>query len=244
VQTITNSNITAGTVTYHIIPTTNATPGCTGNAADYVITVHPNPIITSNLSESICSGQAFNYQITSNIAGSTYTWSRAAVSGISNAPGSGTTATISETLVNTTNNDINVTYVLTPFGQAPNACAGPSVNLVVTVRALPQASAGSDFTIPYGIFTTLNGVATGGTGLLSYNWSPNTYIATGENTLNPQTEKLFLTRTYTLTVNDASGCSASDAITVFVVGSPVTAAPTAVPSSICVGESTLLSANA
>lgn len=243
-QAILNNDVVPGNVTYHIIPTSGATPNCPGIAADYIINVDPRPEITSGLALSVCSGQSFNYQITSNIAGSSFTWSRAAVSGISNVAGSGNTSNINETLFNSTNNDIYETYVLTPFGQAPSNCAGPAENLQVRVRALPQVNAGGDFSIPYGTFTTLNGVASSGAGSLSYTWTPNTYISTGINTLTPQTEKLFASRTFNLAVADPAGCTANDNITVFVSGSPISAAPTAVPSSICFSESTTLSANA
>jgi len=244
-QTISNSGTTAGSVTYKVIPQSNYSPSCPGIPADYIINVIPNPSINSSLAESVCSGQPFNYTLTSNIAGSTFTWSRAAVSGISNPPVAiSTMAGITETLLNTTNNDIDVTYVLTPFGQAPTVCAGIPKNLIVKVRALPLVNAGLDFTIPYGTYTTLNGTATGGTGALTYAWTPNSYINSGAGTLNPQTEKLTLTRTYSLLATDAAGCSANDPITVFVVGTPVTAAPTAVPASICLGQSTTVYANA
>src|SRR6185312_717105 len=76
------------------------------------------------------SGTAFNYTITSDIA-ATYTWGRAAVPGISNpAVNNQTGNTINETLVNTADTAVNVTYVLTPLA---NGCPGAPANLVVTV---------------------------------------------------------------------------------------------------------------
>ena len=242
-QTIFNNGITAETVTYQIIPTSNFNPACPGTPAIYTININPSPAVNSSLVSEVCSGQPFSYTIGSNLSGTTFTWSRAAVSGISNAPGSGSSTIITETLINTTNNNINVIYVLTPIGQAPSMCPGIPVNLVVTVRALPLVNSGADFTIPYGTFTTLNGTASGGTGALNYTWTPNSYINTGANTLIPQTTNLILTRTYTLTVTDAAGCSANDPMTVFVVGTPVTASPSAAPASICFGQSTTLNAN-
>ncbi|WP_345162680.1 PKD-like domain-containing protein [Pontibacter saemangeumensis] len=79
------------------------------------ISVKPELLLTSasgaTVVETICSGTTFSYTPASNApAGSTYSWSRAAVSGISNAPASGVGA-ISEELVNTTSMPLQVTYV-------------------------------------------------------------------------------------------------------------------------------------
>ncbi len=243
-QTIFNSSSTPGTVTYQVIPTSNFGPACAGTSADYIINIDPLPVITSSVNEAVCSGQAFTYNITSNQPGSSFTWSRAAVAGISNASSSGASAAINETLINTTSSDISVQYLLTPIGQAPSLCTGSSGILNLLVRALPQVNAGIDLTIPYGTFTTLNGSASGGTGALNYSWTPVSYISSGSNTLTPQTDNLNTTRTYTLTIDDAAGCTSADQMTVFVVGTPLAAMPSAAPANICVGESTLLAANA
>ncbi|MBK7213379.1 MAG: hypothetical protein IPH88_08845 [Bacteroidales bacterium] len=243
-QTISNSGTTPGTVTYLITPTSNFGPACTGISSNYVTTVNPIPAITSSLTGAVCSGQNFNYLITSNLAGTTFNWTRAAVAGISNAASSGTSASINEVLTNLTNSDIDVTYVLQPYGQAPTLCAGIPQSLVVKVRALPVVNAGSDITIPFGTSTVITGTSSGGTGGLTYTWTPNAYIASGANTLAPQTINLNADRTYTLSVSDAASCANTDQMTVFISGTALTASPAAVPSTICVGNSTTISANA
>lgn len=243
-QTLLNSSLTPGTVTYQIIPTSNFGPACQGTAANYIITVNPIPSVTSSLMEAVCSNQPFSYTITSDVAGSTFAWSRAAVAGISNPASSGTNSTFSETLINLTPTDIVVTYVLTPIGSAPTSCTGTSVNLAVTVRALPVVNAGSDLTIPFGTNTTITGTTSGGTGTPTYTWTPNAYIASGANTLVPQTINLNATRTFTLGVTDAAGCISSDNMTVFITGSALASVPTANPASVCFGQSSILNANA
>lgn len=243
-QTITNTGTTSGTVTYQIIPTSNFGPNCSGTTANYTINVNPSPTITSPLNSVVCSGQPFIYAITADIAGTTFTWSREAVTDISNASASGSMATISETLVNTSNSDIEVQYILTPKGISPTLCSGNPVLLKVKVRALPHVSSGDDITIHYGTYTSLYGTASGGTGSLSYTWTPNSYIASGPNSLTPQTTNLDINRTYTLTVNDAAGCFSSDQMTVYVVGIPISAVPTSTPNEICVGGSATINANA
>ena len=85
-------------------------------------------MLSSNLSAAATSGTAFTYTATSTTAGTTFAWSRAAVTGISNAAGTGT-GNINESLVNTTTSPVNVTYVYT---LTANGCTNTQ-NVVVTV---------------------------------------------------------------------------------------------------------------
>jgi gliding motility-associated-like protein len=241
-QFLFNPGATPETVTYHIIPTSNMGMNCQGTPADYIVTVNPLPSITSSLSESICSESVFNYTITGNIAGSTFMWSRGFIPGIMNPPSSGNTPNITETLINTTAADINVTYQLTPYGTFPTLCPGSPATLDVTVRPLPAVNAGSDKFIPFGTSTSLNGTASGNALPLTYNWTPVGMIASGSTTLTPTTTNLSSNTTYTLVVTDATGCQKADQMQVIVTGSPLTVNPSATPSAICFGDSSLLTA--
>jgi len=70
--------------------------------------------LTSAISATTCSGSAFNYTPTTNLPGTTITWKRAAVVGISNpAVTTPQASTVSETLINTTNASIDVVYEFT-----------------------------------------------------------------------------------------------------------------------------------
>jgi PKD repeat protein len=102
------------------------------------ITVLQAPSLTSPLnSNSVCSGSIFNYTFSSSIAGTTYSWTRGNVAGITPNIGSGV-GDISEVLTNNTANNIVVPYTVT--STAPNGCVGiQTVN--VNVRALPTVSA-------------------------------------------------------------------------------------------------------
>ncbi|MBA0884997.1 DUF7507 domain-containing protein, partial [Flavobacterium undicola] len=136
-QTLTNpSNATAGTVQYLVTPT--ATTGlCAGAAFTITVTVNPTPVLTSTLTPlAICSTTTFSYSATSSTTGSTFSWTRAAVPGISNTAESGTNGTISEVLTNTTSNPIVVTYIVTTTA---NSCSN-SQNVTVTVNALPTVT--------------------------------------------------------------------------------------------------------
>lgn len=244
VEHINNPTYAPGTVTYHIIPS-GAAGSCGATPRDYVITVNPIPAISSPLTGSTCSNSPYSYTITSQVAGATFTWSRAAVSGILNAPANGIGATFSETLVNTTTNPIDVTYILTPTGPANTSCAGIPSNLIVTVKPQPLVDAGPDQTINNGTSTSLNGSATAGTGLITLiSWTPAASISGPSNILTPLTVQLSTSTTFTLTVTDGGNCTNSDNMLVNVTGTGLAVNPTATPEPICLGGLTHLHANA
>jgi gliding motility-associated-like protein len=126
----TNAPVTA---TYIITPSAN---GCTGTAFTYSIVVNPTATISSSSSAIICSDAAQDYKITSPASGTTYSWSREAVAGISNNAVTGQTANpITETLTNTTNAPVTVTYIITP---SANRCTGTPFSYIVTVNPRPK----------------------------------------------------------------------------------------------------------
>ncbi len=102
---INNTNY-VDSVTYVFVVNAN---GCT-NIQDVKLMVKPNPTLSSGLNYSICSGHPFSYAATSNVSGTNFSWTRAAVTGITPGATSGTTA-ISETLVNTTTAPLPVVYI-------------------------------------------------------------------------------------------------------------------------------------
>ena len=99
------------------------------NSNPAILTVNPIPVLSSNLTATAASGTAFTYTAASSTTGATFAWSRAAVTGISNASANGT-GNINETLVNTTASPVNVTYVYT---LTANSCTNTQ-NVVVTVK--------------------------------------------------------------------------------------------------------------
>ncbi len=111
---------------------------CVSPRTQVDVTLTPVPNVTSAISGIACSGNAQSYTITSDVPTATFTWSRAAVAGISNPTVTNqTSSTIAETLINTTGNAINVTYVITPLS---GTCSGPAFNYVVTVYPLPTVT--------------------------------------------------------------------------------------------------------
>jgi fibronectin-binding autotransporter adhesin len=130
----------AGTYTGTITVRNSAT-GCGSSGTTFTITINPIPTVSSSATGIICSGIAQNYDITSATIGTTYSWSRALVTGISNtALTNQTSDPITETLVNTTTSAINVIYLITP---SANGCSGPTFTYTVTVNPVPTVNVGS-----------------------------------------------------------------------------------------------------
>ena len=115
---------TAGT--YSVTQTIN---GCVSPASSGVAAPKATPVLSGSLAATATSGIAFTYTASSSTAGTSFAWSRAVVTGISNVAANGT-GNINETLMNTTASAVTVTYVYT---LTANGCTN-SQNLVVTVN--------------------------------------------------------------------------------------------------------------
>ncbi|WPU92040.1 PKD-like domain-containing protein [Mucilaginibacter sabulilitoris] len=128
-----NTPALTGNHTYYVQTTVN---GCTSEIKPVPVVVGQAPHIISSSGDIVCSGTALNYTINTDIStpAITYIWSRAAVPGISNPPSTGTSATISETLMNTDNTPVTVKYIITA---ASNGCSGPPFTYEVKVNPLP-----------------------------------------------------------------------------------------------------------
>ena len=111
---------------YTVKQTVSGCASATGNA---VAAPKVKPVLSSNLSATATSGTVFSYIASSSTAGAVFTWSRAAVSGVSNPAATGT-GNISETLTNATSLPVNVTYVYT---LTANGCTNTQ-NIVITVN--------------------------------------------------------------------------------------------------------------
>lgn len=119
------------TITYTYTDPTTTCP----NSVTTSLTVKPLPVLTSSLTPAVCSNTVFSYSATSSIASASFSWTRATVAGISNASGSGATNAISETLINTTNAPLTVTYI---FSLTANGCSN-TVNVQLKVNPKPGA---------------------------------------------------------------------------------------------------------
>ncbi|MGN6397302.1 MAG: PKD-like domain-containing protein [Mucilaginibacter sp.] len=121
--------------TYFVQQTIN---GCTGPMAQVDVTVIPLAAVTSSSAGSVCSGNPLNYTITASVPAATFSWSRAAINGISNPAATGQAANpITETLINTSRNAIDVKYIITPIN---NGCPGTPFTYIVTVYPTPAVT--------------------------------------------------------------------------------------------------------
>ncbi len=128
-ETLVNTTTTTRTATYVYSLSAN---GCT-NPVNYNVLapITPKPVLSSSLTASVCSNSPFSYTPTST-NGTIGAWTRAAVTGISNAA-SGGTGNINETLVNTTLLPVAVTY---DYTLTLNGCSNVE-HVVVTVNPQP-----------------------------------------------------------------------------------------------------------
>ncbi len=127
---------------YYVQTTVN---GCVSARTQVNVLITPKPNVVSAPTGTVCSGQPQSYNITADLANTTFTWSRAQVAGISNpAVNNQSSSTITETLINTGGAAVNVTYVIIP---SAGSCPGPSFNYVVTVYPAPSVTSATKATI-------------------------------------------------------------------------------------------------
>jgi hypothetical protein len=140
-QQLTATGTSSGTATYNITPLAN---GCTGTPITVTLTVNPRPVInpaTLN-AQTICSGSSFSIPLTSNISGTTFSWT-VVQSGVTGAIlGSGNE--INQSLSTTAQAIGTATYTVIP---RLNGCDGTSFNIVITVNPLPIVNAIADINV-------------------------------------------------------------------------------------------------
>jgi hypothetical protein len=124
-------NVSAGTVQYLVTPT-SISGFCTGSAYTITATVNPTPALTSTLNPAaIYSNSLFSYIPTSSTAGTSFSWTRANVAGITNLASSGT-GNPNETLTDSLLIPLNVTY---SYILTANSCTNSSTyNVVVKIN--------------------------------------------------------------------------------------------------------------
>ncbi|GAB4094008.1 PKD-like domain-containing protein [Flaviaesturariibacter terrae] len=236
-ETLVNTTAAPIVVAYTITPTANS---CAGTVFTYQVTVNPTPVVTSAATGSVCGGSPLAYAITGNVSGSSFSWSRPAVAGISNPAVSGqTTASINETLVNTTSAPIDVVYTITA---SANGCAGPAFTYTVTVNPTPAISSLAAGNVCSG--QPLSYLVTGNVAGATYTWSRPAVTgisnaAVSGQTSNPISETLTNTTTNTLSavysiVAGFGGCNAAP-FTYTVTVTPAPTVTSAASASLCSG---------
>jgi len=236
-QNLTNTSPVTQTVTYTVTPRSGAAGNCEGNPFTVTVTVNPRPVLDSPTVLDRCSNVATTYTATSATPGTTFSWTRAAVSGISNTTNTGTGASATETLVNTTPNPIDVVYEYT---LTANGCTNTQ-NVTVTVNPTPELN--STLTPPEicnnGLFTYSPSSSTSGA---SFEWTrsavsgiSNPAITSPQSSnpnevlVNTTDQPIDVTYSYTITAN---GCSNTQDVIVTVNPTPELNS-TLTPDAIC-----------
>jgi PKD repeat protein len=205
-----------------VVSTTNTTTytltvsnGACSDADVITVTIKPLPTADAGSDVTICNGAS---TVLNASGGTSYTWAPA---GSLNFPNSVSPTATPGTTTN---------YTLTVND---GTCSAKDI-VTVSVTPLPAANAGTDFTICTGGTATLN--ASGGT---SYTWTPATGLS-ATNISNP-VSSTSVTTDYTVTVANATGCTATDVTKVTVLSAPTANAGSDV--SVCPGSSGTLNAS-
>lgn len=207
VQTLTNSGSVNGVVRFTVTPSANS---CVGSNFTFDVNVNPKP--TASATETpICNNTAFSKTPTSNIAGTTYTWTSAIVvtptggtiTGFSNQT-SAVSAPISQTLTNTGTTSGTVRYTVTPYN---GSCAGIPFTFDVQVRPNIVLNPTSTSIACNGGTSTISTAITSGTGAYTYSLNGGALQSTGTFTNK-------VAGTYTITVTGINGCTGSNTITI------------------------------
>jgi gliding motility-associated-like protein len=211
-----------------------SSPSCVCTAP--VATATPNP-------QTICSGNATGVNLTSNIAGTTFTWVAAANA---NVTGESTTnqtgSTITDVLVNTTATAQVVNYTVTPTA---SGCPGTAITVPVTVNPTPVMTSSNSATICSGQTVSIP-LTTNPTGS-TFTWvATDNANVTGESLTNQTTSTLSNTLTnnsstvqvvsYTVTPT-LNGCSGTPQ-TVNVTVNPIPTVNAISSQELCAGSPT------
>lgn len=230
----TATNSTPDPVTAVITVNTLAN-SCTGGSNSFTIVVNPTPVLSSALNPAaICDNTIFSYTPTSLTIGTSFTWFRDTVTGISNPAATGT-GNPNEILVNTTPNPIAVVYVDTLLA---NGCMNTqAITVVVNPTPMLSSTLSPAAVCSDAGFTYVHTSLTSGT---TFNWSrdivsgitnpASTGVDTIRETLTNSTPNPIPV-VYMDTLK-ANGCTNIQAITVTVNPKPILTTPSFMPS-IC-----------
>ena len=215
----------ASNTTYYVL----ASGTCnTTTCALLTVNVNTNPTATAGSNSAICDGEDLNLTETGGDATS-WSWT---------GPDSFSSTSQYPTISPATTAAAGVyTVIATDI----NGCTDTD-NVIVTVNDLPVTDAGPDSTISYGASIILYGTASGGSGSYSYSWSPADSLV-DPLIEDPTTINLHATTVFTLTVtDDVTGCQNTAQVIITVTGGVLSVNATAIPQTICYGDSTQLEA--
>jgi gliding motility-associated-like protein len=238
-QTLTNIGTAPASVTY--------TAASSSGVYDFVltVTVNPSPTIAGSIAAtSICTSGTFSFNTSSATAGTTVSWSRAAVTGITGT--STGTGNIIEALVNTTLNPVSTIYTVEltasgcGFTQPISVTVNPLPTLNSTLTPLAGASGGPGFCSG----TTFAYTGTSLQSPVNFSWtravvagnasSSGTSASVSETLTNGGTASVQVDYNFTLN-NTSTGCSNTEVVTTFIKPIPTINNTASAPTTLCSG---------
>lgn len=227
-----------GTVTYTILPNSN---GCVGIPTNLVVTVTPKPtVVATPSSETICSGNSTNIQLTSNLSNTTFSWNAVQISSTGASASSGTS--INQTLTTLGNAGGQAAYSITPIS---NGCPGTPIVVDIFVNPIPIGNASPTTQIICSGQTTAISLSSNVAGT-QFNWTSSANGATGDfassgNNIAQTLTTLSLSQgTVVYTVSpSANGCNGTP-IVVTVDINPIPEAFSSATAIICSGQTTTI----
>ena len=172
----TNNGTTSVTATITVIPTyINGGVTCTGTSQTFTITVNPAPSVNfSPVNQNICSGGTSQLvTLTSTTNNVNFSWSATQPTGITGVTTTGNSTIPAQTLTNSTNASIDVTYVAKATTNGGVACPGSSFNHVITVHPKPNANATDQIICSATSTNIALSTNTTPSTAVTYTWSPS-----------------------------------------------------------------------
>jgi gliding motility-associated-like protein len=150
----TNTGASPLTVTYKVVPVSAS--GCLGQSVNVVVTINPEPVVSTTLNLTVCSEVATGLTLATNgtsVAANNYNVLSITVPGSITAGGGNVIAAnnvaanylANDVFTNTTASPANVTYVVVPVSAA--GCLGASQTITVAVNPEPVVANGLDATV-------------------------------------------------------------------------------------------------
>jgi uncharacterized protein (TIGR02145 family) len=132
-----NAGFTTGIVTYHITP---HVAGCTGPVSDFIVNVYPTPDLSNSpLTEQICNHDSTMLILTSNVIGTTFTWT--CTPGSANISGYSDNAVPTNILNQTLHITVNTSqFVIYHITGSASGCNSPVTDFTVTVNPKPKVA--------------------------------------------------------------------------------------------------------
>ncbi|WP_460560821.1 PKD-like domain-containing protein [Ferruginibacter profundus] len=165
---LTNLTTAPVTVTFTITPLAN---GCPGTPITATVLVNPlASAVATPATQTACSGSPITtIALTSNVTGTTYSWTRDNTVAATGIAASGT-GNITGTLTTTGTAAVTVTFTITPSFAG---CPGPSITATVTINPTPVVTQPVNQTLCNGSTTAVVNFSGGITGT-TYSWTNNT----------------------------------------------------------------------